>query len=40
MRRFFCGTGGPFLTLRYTGGRLPPCLENDDQVSIGLGLEF
>ena len=40
LRQFAGGTGGPFLTLKYTTGRLPPYLEADSQVSAGFGLQF
>lgn len=31
---------GPFVTLRYATGELPPYLESDDQASVGLGFDF
>jgi hypothetical protein len=40
LRQFFGGSGGPFVTLKYSSGRLPPYLEKNKQVSVGLGLEF
>ncbi len=31
---------GPFVTLRYASGELPPYLEPDHQASVGLGFDF
>jgi hypothetical protein len=31
---------GPFVTIKYTAGELPPYLETDHQVSLGFGLDF
>jgi hypothetical protein len=31
---------GPFVTVRYAAGELPPYLETDHQVSLGLGIVF
>lgn len=40
VRRFAGGSGGPFVTLKYATGALPPYLESDHQASVGLGLDF
>lgn len=31
---------GPFVTVRYAAGKLPPYLESDHQASVGLGITF
>jgi hypothetical protein len=31
---------GPFLTVKYATGELPPYLEPDSQVSLGFGIDF
>jgi hypothetical protein len=31
---------GPFVTVKYAWGELPPYLRQDDQVSVGVGLTF